>query len=410
MKFPDVVGLFHRSSQHPRFNEQGVSAIWRENDNHIATRQKARRTQKGPFRSPVWPTQPYPTFDPSRVALWRVFANCILLPRDSIPRDSQSRGSLLATKERNENQAQETQTQRPRWNLHLERRQHPRLLPRPGYTRKLSYDEEGRLTKIDRDNGTTITPVFEYGYGFDGNRRWRKDLAGNTWDWYPCGVACCAGELVTMRSTNGGASFTVLRTVTAANGFYATNQGFALPRLKGQDSIMLNDSGQIDRMQNDSMGPRKFEALNTDLRKNLVGDKDELSLALVLAAPVQALCSDILKGIPKDVIDAWNKCLKKNKGNPSKCKDSLKNTHLNAFVKYWACMESAGLYSGTQPNIDPCSMKDEDTTFCGACCFQKQLQTAWHCRLKGGAASWSLCMEKGRHEFEECGLGCGFVQ
>jgi hypothetical protein len=31
-------------------------------------------------------------------------------------------------------------------------------------------------------------------------------------------------------------------------------------------------------------------------------------------------------------------------------------------------------------------------------------------RLKGGAASWSLCMEKGRHEFEECGLGCGFVQ
>ena len=59
--------------------------------------------------------------------------------------------------------------------------------PGPGYTRKLSYDEEGRLTKIDRDNGTTITPVFEYGYGFDGNRRWRKDLAGNTWDWYPCG-------------------------------------------------------------------------------------------------------------------------------------------------------------------------------------------------------------------------------
>ncbi len=80
--------------------------------------------------------------------------------------------------------------------------------PGPGYTRKLSYDEEGWLTKIDRDNGTTITPVFEYGYGFDGNRRWRKDLAGNTWDWYPCGVACCAGELVTMRSTNGGSSWT----------------------------------------------------------------------------------------------------------------------------------------------------------------------------------------------------------
>lgn len=82
--------------------------------------------------------------------------------------------------------------------------------PGPGYTRKLSYDEEGRLTKIDRDNGTTITPVFEYGYGFDGNRRWRKDLAGNTWDWYPCGVACCAGELVTLRSANGGSTWSQL--------------------------------------------------------------------------------------------------------------------------------------------------------------------------------------------------------
>ena len=42
--------------------------------------------------------------------------------------------------------------------------------PGPGYTRKLSYDEEGRLTKISRDNGTTVTPVFEYGYGFDGGQ------------------------------------------------------------------------------------------------------------------------------------------------------------------------------------------------------------------------------------------------
>ena len=63
MKLPDVVELVHRSSQHPRFNEQGVSAIWCENGNHIATRQKAHRTQKVFFRSPVWPTQPYPTFD-----------------------------------------------------------------------------------------------------------------------------------------------------------------------------------------------------------------------------------------------------------------------------------------------------------------------------------------------------------
>jgi hypothetical protein len=47
--------------------------------------------------------------------------------------------------------------------VYLEQRLDPRRLPLPGYTRKLSHDEEGRLTKISRDNGTTITPVFEYG-------------------------------------------------------------------------------------------------------------------------------------------------------------------------------------------------------------------------------------------------------
>jgi hypothetical protein len=81
-------------------------------------------------------------------------------------------------------------------------------MPGPGYTRNLEYDEEGRLTAIRR--GSTL--AYEYGYGFDGGRRWRKDVAGNIWDWYPCGVACCAGELITLRSTNGGSTWSTLET------------------------------------------------------------------------------------------------------------------------------------------------------------------------------------------------------
>ena len=116
--------------------------------------------------------------------------------------------------------------------------------PGPGYTRKLSYDEEGRLTKIDRDNGTTITPAFEYGYGFDGNRRWRKDLAGNTWDWYPCGVACCAGELVTMRSTNGGATW------SASNSRLSSDEIFVggSPTLKDFSGYWLNSTSALSDM------------------------------------------------------------------------------------------------------------------------------------------------------------------
>jgi hypothetical protein len=83
-------------------------------------------------------------------------------------------------------------------------------MPGPGYRRVLSYDEEGRLIRVSRLQNGVTTPLFEYGYGYDGARRWRKDLASNVWDWYPCGVACCAGDLVTLRSTDGGAAWSVL--------------------------------------------------------------------------------------------------------------------------------------------------------------------------------------------------------
>ena len=40
--------------------------------------------------------------------------------------------------------------------------------------------------------------------------RTRPDSSTDVQDWYPCGVACCAGELVTLRSTNGGSTWTTL--------------------------------------------------------------------------------------------------------------------------------------------------------------------------------------------------------
>ncbi|HLH78951.1 MAG TPA: hypothetical protein VKV29_01570 [Chthonomonas sp.] len=64
--------------------------------------------------------------------------------------------------------------------------------PGPGYTRGFMWNEEGQLVGI-KHNGVL---VYQYGYGADGNRRWRKDLVNNVWVWYPCGVACSAGELV----------------------------------------------------------------------------------------------------------------------------------------------------------------------------------------------------------------------
>ena len=81
--------------------------------------------------------------------------------------------------------------------------------PGPGYTRRLGYDDEGNLTQISRDyGGGNVQPAYQYAYGADGGCRWRKDLSNNVWTWYPCGVACCAGELVEMQSDLTGNSWT----------------------------------------------------------------------------------------------------------------------------------------------------------------------------------------------------------
>lgn len=77
-------------------------------------------------------------------------------------------------------------------------------MPGPGYTRHLSYDEERQMIGIAKEENQIITPVLEFGYGYDGGRRYRHDLVEDVIDWFPCGVACCAGELVTMRSSDGG--------------------------------------------------------------------------------------------------------------------------------------------------------------------------------------------------------------
>ncbi|HSV72424.1 MAG TPA: DUF6531 domain-containing protein [Chthonomonadales bacterium] len=81
--------------------------------------------------------------------------------------------------------------------------------PGPGYARVCEYDEEGRLVRIGRDfGGGNVQLSFEYGYGYDGARRWRKDYTNNLWTRYPCGAASCAGELLEQTSPLSGGAWT----------------------------------------------------------------------------------------------------------------------------------------------------------------------------------------------------------
>jgi len=59
------------------------------------------------------------------------------------------------------------------------------------YARVFGYDEEGRLTKIERDYGAGgVQVAYEHGYNSDGVRVWRRDyLAGQEYR-YVCRIEC----------------------------------------------------------------------------------------------------------------------------------------------------------------------------------------------------------------------------
>ncbi len=139
--------------------------------------------------------------------------------------------------------------------------------PGPGYTRLLEYDEEGRLVRIKRNTGGTITTAYEYGYGYDGGRRWRKDYLQNQWTWYPCGVACSAGELVEQQSDLTGATWTTTLTclralhscVAKGSVLFQTSNSTSHFSIAGTADVLTNSVGAtIDTSSYDYFGVPRY--------------------------------------------------------------------------------------------------------------------------------------------------------
>ncbi len=59
-----------------------------------------------------------------------------------------------------------------------------------GYARVFGYDEEGRLTRIERDYGDRLETVYEYGYNSDGVRVWKRDGLAEREYRYVCRIGC----------------------------------------------------------------------------------------------------------------------------------------------------------------------------------------------------------------------------
>lgn len=59
------------------------------------------------------------------------------------------------------------------------------------YARVFGYDEEGRLTKIERDYGNgNLQTAYEYGYNADGVRVWKRDVLNQQEYRYLCSASC----------------------------------------------------------------------------------------------------------------------------------------------------------------------------------------------------------------------------
>jgi len=111
------------------------------------------------------------------------------------------------------------------------------------YTRKLDYDEEGRLTLLQKDVCGTVTNLFEYGIGYDGARRSTRDIQNNSWTWLPCGVACCAGELTELSSDLSGSTWTTLGVGLRGRGLVRWNSDYSLTDFFGRPTAVGSSSG-----------------------------------------------------------------------------------------------------------------------------------------------------------------------
>jgi len=184
--------------------------------------------------------------------------------------------------------------------------------PGSGYTKVFGYDEEGHLTSIGHNVAGTVTTLYQYGYGADGNRRWRKDLSGNVWTWYPCGVACSAGDLVEQTSNLTG-------TTWATSGLYLRAGGGCSSQLirrnseyhhedflgdygvitSGTGTILSNnlyDAFQVQRFSSGTaVSSSRFMAAKTDVEGLLFANTDYTIAQRDLALTVTSQASSRTK-------------------------------------------------------------------------------------------------------------------
>lgn len=268
--------------------------------------------------------------------------------------------------------------------------------PGPGYDRLLDYDEEGQMTKITQDYGSSQTLAFEYGYGFDGGRRWRKDHAQNEWNWYPCGVACSAGDLTILNNTIGGStwstqfqiltgnspasvsSVTPLKSITSSRWMAAAIDAvpsvvvqpvydrYGVERADTTDIWVLLAAAAVGALLlSGCAGPRDDEESSKLPRERNI----EPEVACKMKRCSDYLTSDLAEQIRNSFLD----CIRGAGTDGNKIRDCINSfgkkvsaKALSGLIKYASCMVGSDL-AGSTPGYDPCVENTNGS--CYGCCY-----------------------------------------
>jgi hypothetical protein len=112
------------------------------------------------------------------------------------------------------------------------------------YAQVFGYDEEGRLTKIERDYGAgSVQVACEYGYNSDGARVWKRDVLNEQEYRYVCRIGCGGVPMRVYNRPLSGGSWASVEDYLPAGNALGYNQNWQY-QYSGGELLMMTASGE----------------------------------------------------------------------------------------------------------------------------------------------------------------------
>ncbi|GBC93206.1 hypothetical protein HRbin15_01695 [bacterium HR15] len=279
--------------------------------------------------------------------------------------------------------------------------------PSVAYDRVFSYDEEGRLVRIERDYGDgSLQVAYEYGYNSDGVRVWKGDYLSQQEYRYVCRIGCGGVPMRVYSRAMGGTSWSSVEDYLPVGNALGYNQNWQY-RHTGGELLMMGATGE----------PSGYYPMD----RNGLAVQSELPapcVCPVVQPQAPMVCPPLGYGGCNEGDNQIEECIKKCKKKRGrafwKCFASCMGEKLTdkaiddllneSCVKYF-CKVFSGVPQCAKGN--PCEISPSDIADCQNCCDIK-----WACcvgNIRGGwwppfrgFIEWNRCYA----EWNECYTNC----